>query len=885
MDSRSFFVTVALSISALVPPQVQAETSPQLKVYPASVELRGKEDRKGFVVQTVDAQGVTKDVTATAKVRLADPEIAALNGQALSPLNDGSTQLLVEHGAQKASVPVIVKDAGQSRPVSFRLDVMPVFMKHGCNNGSCHGAARGKDGFMLSLFGYDPAGDYYRLTRAIIGRRVDLAVPEKSLILEKTTNVVPHTGGKLFDTNHDDYQTLLRWLKAGAPDDGADTPVPVGVELLPSKVVFSGKDAAQKMVVLAKYSDGSVRDVTRLSLYMTNNEAIAAIDKQGMVKGGGRGGAFVFARFSKFTVGSEVIVLPADDRFVWPNPSEHNYVDTLVFDKLKKLRLAPSELSSDEAFLRRIYFDLIGLPPTRDEYDRFIADTNPQKRARLIDELLDRPEFVDMWSMKWGELLRIRAYNQVPQYGRDAKAMYSYAAWVKEQMAKNRPLNEFVAELVVGSGSNFKSPPANLYTASERLTPQKTAEDIAQVFLGTRIQCAQCHNHPFDRWTMDDYYGFSAFFAGINLKRGSEGREVLVANNNAANTVPHPVDGRQMKPKFLGGDMPQIDGQDPRKALAAWMTSPQNTAFSQTMANIIWSHFFGRGIVEPVDDVRISNPPSNKELLDELGKKLANYGFDKKKLMRDICNSRTYQLAAATNPTNELDESYFSHSYVRRLRAEVLLDTITRVTGTEDRFPQSPPGTRAVQIHTGEISTYFLTTFGRAPRETACSCEVNREANLSQALHLVNGDTVTLKIAQGKLISGLIAEKKSSEQVIEELYLRTLCRKPTAAETKKLVEIVRRETSDPERVRALAKLQLGLDVTFKRGEERLQKLKEDLAKLPKDSKEAPGLDRQIKMLEQQQNATIQRYEANATQMVYGDILWGLFNSTEFTFNH
>jgi hypothetical protein len=785
----------------------------------------------------------------------------------------------------KAEVPVMVQDASQSRSVSFRLDVMPVFMKHGCNNGSCHGAAKGKDGFMLSLFGYDPAGDYHRLTRQIVGRRVDLASPAKSLMLEKTTNAVPHTGGKLFDTNHDDYQTILRWLKAGAPDDSGDTPVPVGVELLPPKVVFNGSGGTQKTVVLAKYSDGSVRDVTRLALYMTNNDGIASINKDGVVKGGGRGGAFVFARFSKFTVGSEVIVLPTDDSFSWPKTPEHNYIDTLVFDKLKKLHMAPSVLCSDEAFLRRVYLDLVGLPPTREEYDRFLAETDPDKRARLIDNLLERPEFIDMWSMKWGELLRIRAYNQVPQYGRDAKAMFTYAAWVKEQMKTNRPLNELVAELLVGSGSNFKSPPANLYTSAERLTPEKTAEDIAQVFLGTRIQCSQCHNHPFDRWTLDDYYGFSAFFAGVNLKRGIEGREVLVANNADNNTVAHPVDGRRMKPKFLGGDAPSVDGQDPRKALAAWLTSPDNPAFSQTMANIIWSHFFGRGIVEPVDDVRISNPPSNKELLEELGKKLAGYGFDKKKLIRDICNSRTYQLAAATNKTNELDEAYFSHGYVRRLRAEVLLDTITKVTGTEDRFPLSPPGTRAVQIHTGEVSTYFLTTFGRAPRETACSCEVNREANLSQALHLVNGDTVTQKIANGKLIAGLLADKKSPEQVIEDLYVRTLCRKPTEAEVKRLAEIIRRETGDPERVQALASIQSGLDPNFKRAEERVQRLKDDLKKLPKDSKEAANLERQIKTQDEQLVGQRRAYEQRATQMIYGDVLWGLFNSTEFTFNH
>ena len=874
--------TLCLIAAALLAGRVDAAT---LKVFPSQVDLEGKDDRQSLAVQEVDDHGVTKDVTAVAKLRLADSTLAAIIGQTLAPRKDGTTKLLVEHNGLMAEVPVAVKDAGKSRAVSFRLDVMPIFMKHGCNNGSCHGAARGKDGFMLSLFGYDPAGDYHRLTRAIVGRRVDLAVPEKSLMLEKVTNAVPHTGGKLFDTTHDDYQTLLRWLKAGAPDDGKDTPIPTGVELLPSKVVFAGKGQAQKTVVLAKYSDGSVRDVTRLALYMTNNEAIAAIDKEGVVKGGGRGGAFVFARFGKFTVGSEVIVLPTDDKFAWPNPAAHNYVDTLVFDKLQKLHMAPSDLCSDDAFLRRVYLDLVGLPPTREEFDMFLADNNPKKREKLIDTLIERPEFVDMWTMKWGELLRIRAANNVPQYGRDAKAMFSYAAWVKEQMAANRPLNEFAAELLVGTGSNFKSAPANLYTAAERLTPEKTAEDIAQVFLGTRIQCTQCHNHPFDRWTMDDYYGFSAFFAGVTLKRGVEGREVLVGYNVANNTTAHPVDGRRMKPKFLGGDAPDVEGKDPRKALAAWMTSPDNAAFRETMANVIWSHFFGRGIADPVDDVRISNPPSNKELLEELGKKLAGYGFDKKKLVRDICNSRTYQLSAVTNPTNELDEAYFSHAYVRRLRAEVLLDSITRITGTEDRFNQSPPGTRAVQIHTGEVSTYFLTTFGRAPRETPCSCEVNREANLSQALHLVNGDTITQKIAQSKLIPGLIAEKKTPEQIVEELYVRTLGRRPTAIETKKLVAIVQRESTDPARLAELAKQQQATDPQAARQDERLKKLKADLAKLPKDSKERTPLERQIQSIEQNLAANRQRFEAAAAQTVYADILWGLFNSTEFTFNH
>jgi hypothetical protein len=878
--------TLSLLLAAIATPAFAATT---LKVFPAAVELRGQDDRQGVVVQQVDDQGTTKDLTATAKFRLADPAVAGLTGSTLNPLKDGTTKLIVEAGGQTAEVAVAVKDAGKSRPVSFRLDVMPVFMKYGCNNGSCHGAAKGKDGFMLSLFGYDPAGDYQRLTRAIVGRRIDLAAPEKSLLLEKSVGAVAHTGGKLFDTNHADYKTILRWLRAGAPDDGADTAVPTSIELLPSKIVFPGKDQKQKMVVLAKYSDGAIRDVTRLALYMSNNESIAAIDKDGTVAAGGRGGAFVFARFDKFTVGSEAIVLPQGDSFTWPKPPEANYIDTLVFDKLKKLHIEPSELCTDEAFLRRAFLDLVGIVPTREEYDAFLADKDPKKRAKLIDALIERPEFTDMWTMKWGEMLRVRANNQTPQYGRDGKAMFSYSAWIKEQMAKNRPLDEFAAELLVGKGSNFKNPAANLYTSGERLTPEKTAEDVAQVFLGIRIQCAQCHNHPFDRWTMDDYYGFSAFFAGLNLRRGSEGREVIVANNDANNTVAHPVDGRRMKPKALGGPAPEVEGQDPRKALAQWLASPENAQFSQTMANVIWSHFFGRGIVEPVDDVRISNPPSNKELLEELGRKLAEYKFDKKKLVRDICNSRTYQLSAGTNATNELEDSYFSHSYVRRLRAEVLLDSITRITGTEDRFPQSPPGTRAVQIHSGEVTNYFLTTFGRAPRETACSCEVNKEANLSQALHLVNGDTVQAKaqVAQGKLIAGMIADKKTPEEIITELYVRTVCRKPTEKELNRLVEIVQRESTDEARLKELAAAQEKLDPMLKRVDERLKALKAERAKLPKEGKEkeAATLDKQIATIETTMAAARKRNEAAVALTAYGDILWGLLNSTEFTFNH
>ena len=883
MLSLAGLATVMTSASVCL-----ADAGTQLKVFPSEISLRGQGDRLTIAVQVVNDQGITRDVTGAVKVRVADPNVVGVDGQTLKPKADGETKLLVELGQLKAEVPVTVKEATASRDVSFRLDVMPIFMKSGCNTGSCHGAARGKDGFHLSLFGYDPAGDYFKLTRQIIGRRVDLAVPEKSLVLEKSLGEVDHTGGQLFTQDSDEYRTMLRWIEAGAPDDKGDTPEPLGIELLPSKTVFAGKDQTQKTVVMARYSDGSVRDVTKLALFMTNNDAVVSIDKDGVAKGNNRGGAFVFARFNKFTVGGEILVLPTDDKFVWPNTSETNFVDTLVFDKLKKLHLAPSELCNDETFLRRVSLDLIGLPPTREEYDRFVADTDKDKRAKLIDSLLDREEFVDIWAMKWGELLRIRAVNNQPQYGRDSKAMWSYAAWVHDQMAANRPLNEFVADLVVGNGSNIKQPTSNLYTASERLTPQKTAEDFAQVFLGTRIQCSQCHNHPFDRWTLDDYYGFASFFAGVNMKRGVEGREVIVFNNNANNTVEHPVNGRRMKPKFLGGDAPDVEGQDPRVSLAKWLTSPDNAAFSQTMSNIIWSHFFGRGIVEPVDDVRISNPPSNKELLEALGQKLAGYGFDKKKLIRDICNSRTYQLSAATNPTNELDEAYFSHSYVRRLQAEVLLDTITRITATEDRFQSSPQGTRAVQLYAGNVTNFFLTTFGRAPRESACSCEVNKEANLSQALHLVNGDTITLKVAGSRLIPNLLAAKQPPEKIVEELYILALSRKPTAEETSKLVELINQELEDPTRVDKLAGLRAQLDQTYRRLEDQAKSLKAEYDKLKEEGQEAEALgnlEKQITSTEKQLAEARARQAGNVPLMVYGDILWGLFNSTEFAFNH
>jgi hypothetical protein len=754
----------------------------RIEVFPPDVHLTTKRDRQSLVVQALLDNGLTQDVTTEAKLTLGNASLVRIEGSVLHPTTDGTTELTVEYGGHKVVVPVTVKDAAVDPPISFKLDVMPVFSKAGCNTGSCHGAARGKDGFRLSLFGFDPEGDYHRLTREINGRRINLALVHESLILDKGAGRVPHTGGTRFDDKSELYQTIVRWLEAGAPMDPAEIARPIGIEIYPRNAVLDGKGTTQRLTVRAKYSDGTDRDVTGLAYFMTSNEQSAAVSQEGIVTAGDRGEAFIMARFDAFTVGSPFIVLPKGLQFEFPQVPENNYIDTLVNAKLMKLRIIPSPLCSDEVFLRRAYLDICGLLPTREEYERFMSSTDPNKREKLVDELLGRKEFVEIWVMKWAELLQIRTSQQVSY-----KAMLLYYNWLQDKIARNVPMDEMVQELLACKGGTFRNPATNYYQQERDIL--KIAENVAQVFMGMRIQCAQCHNHPFDRWTMDDYYGFAAFFSQIGRKGGDDPRETIVFNSGGGE-VRHLVGNRVMKPKFLGGETPDVTGKDRREVLAKWLASPENPYFATNLANIVWAHFFGRGIVEPVDDVRVSNPPSNPELLAELGKRFTDYKYDFKKLVRDICTSRTYQLSTETNETNAEDLTNFSHAYVRRIRAEVLLDCITQVTETKNKFRGLPLGARAVQIADGAASTYFLTTFGRATRETVCSCEVKMEPTLSQSLHLLNGDTVNRKVQEGNVVGRMLAEKKMPSEIIEELYVRTLTRKPTNEELVKLSALV-----------------------------------------------------------------------------------------------
>ena len=666
---------------------------------------------------------------------------------------------------------------------SFRLDVMPILMRSGCNTGSCHGAARGKDGFRLSLFGFDPEADYQRITREISGRRINLALTAESFLLTKATNAVPHGGGARIKPGDEYYNTLKRWLDTGAKNDPGPVPAVVAVVLDPPEGVLDGAGATQQLSLRAKYADGSERDVTSLAVFLTNNDNAAKVDATGLVTAGNRGEAFVMARFETHTVGSHFITLPKGLAFQWANPPAANVIDELIHAKLQKLRINPSAICTDEEFLRRASLDICGVLPTSDEYRSFMASADPQKRAALVDQLLVRKEFVDLWVMKWSELMMIRTVPNEVSY----KAMLLYYNWLQERIEANTPIDQLVRELLSAKGGTFTEPATN-YFQHERDT-LKTAENVAQVFMGMRIQCAQCHNHPFDRWTMDDYYGFANFFAQIGRKRGEDPRETIVFNSGSGD-VKHPVGGRVVPPKFLGGAVPDTQGRDRREVLADWLASPANEYFGRNLVNIVWAHFFGSGIVDEVDDVRVSNPPVNKALLDVLATRFVESKYDFKQLVREICTSNAYQRSTQANETNADDDRNFSKARLRRIRSEVLLDVVTAATATQNKFQGLPLGARAVQIADGNTSSYFLTTFGRATRGTACSCEVKMEPNLSQALHLLNGDTVQEKIASGGVVKRMLDENRSAEQIVEEIYLRTLTRMPTEKERTALLEIL-----------------------------------------------------------------------------------------------
>ena len=662
--------------------------------------------------------------------------------------------------------------------VSFLNDVIPILSRHGCNAGSCHGAARGKDGFALSLFGYDPAGDYRALVRELPGRRINLAMPAESLLLAKATGSVTHTGGKLFDKDSESYRKLLAWIEQAAKFDGETAPPLIRVSMDPKDVVLVGHQAKHPVKVTASYGDETERDVTELATFSSNNPNIASISNDGQIVGISPGEAFVMARFGAYTVGCNVIVHSKDDSFEWPaGIKESNYIDVAVHEKLRKLHIAPGPVCSDADFMRRVSIDLSGRVPTRAELASFVVDQDADKREKLIDRLLAADDFERLWTMKWMDLLKVRTANRLSD-----KSVWKFARWLKRNIHEGVSIKQWLPAMLTASGGEFTNPEAAFL--QELPDQKKVAEDVAQVFLGMRIQCAQCHNHPFDRWTMDDYYGFVAFFDKVRRKRGDDRRERIIFNGNGKTL--HPVTKKVVAPRFLGGELADVAETDRREALANWIVADDNPYFARNLANRIWEQFFGLGIVNEVDDVRVSNPPVNQTLLDQLAQRLVDSQFDFKAVARQICNSQAYQRGTIPGKKTVEAEKNFAVAKLRRIRAEVLLDVISQVTETTDDFAGLPAGASATEIPDGATRNHFLKTFGRSTRQTVCTCEVNTQPNLSQALHLINGDTIQKKVGKGGLIQRMMKAKMSDREIVLELYLRCLSRSPTEVELEKL---------------------------------------------------------------------------------------------------
>jgi hypothetical protein len=756
----------------------------RLTLEPAEVVLAGRGARQQFLVTGHYADGSVRDLTGATVFHTDRPDRLRLESGVAYALGDGEAVVTARAGGREAGVRVVARDSGRVPPVRFRTDVMAVLSKGGCNAGTCHGNFNGKNGFRLSLRGENPAFDLDSLARDSHGRRASPFDPAASLLLQKPTGQVPHEGGVRFRRDSEEYDALRRWVAGGLRPDSEDAPRLSRLEVLPRERVLLHGAKRQQLVARASFSDGTVRDVSHLAVYEPSVPSVT-VTPGGLVTADQDGEVTVVVRYLDRRVPCRLAFVPERPGFRWQDVAAVNYIDRHVFAKLRSLRTQPSELADDATFLRRAYLDVCGVLPTADEARAFLADRDPAKRARLVDRLLERPEYADYWGLKWADLLR----NE--EKAVDAKGVRHFQQWLRQGVGDDKPLDRFARELLTARGSTYERPEANYYRTN--LEPQKAAETTAQLFLGVRLACARCHNHPFDRWTQDDYYGLSAFFARVRTRMVENQRrdrfdkhelngEMLVWLDRAGE-VSHPRTGGPMPPRLPGGEVPPLaDGADRLAALADWVTARDNPFFARVTANRIWYHLMGRGIVEPVDDFRESNPPSNGPLLDALAADLAGHGFSQKHLIRVIMASRTYQLSSRPTPSNEDDETNFSHVQPRLLAAEPLLDALSQVTGVPEEFKGFPRGTRAVQLPGVGNAPGFLKMFGKPDRLLACECERRSDTTLGQAFQLISGESITYKVQHTPVIDRLLGRKASDEEVVTEFYLAALARYPKPRE-------------------------------------------------------------------------------------------------------
>jgi len=734
-----------------------------LHIHPQRIELSGRDATQSYIVSYTDEHGYARDVTA---------ECAPHNVARASMKN-----ITVNCRGMMVSAPIFVKPATRQPGVSFLRDVSPIFTMSGCAGANCHGSIRGQRGFKLSLFGYEPKLDMEALTG---GKqpRVQVKDPEKSLVLAKATAQVAHGGGLRFAVDSLQYRTILDWVRQGAPYDADGSVRVTELRVYPEERVLTGVGETQQLVATARYSDGSVRDMTGLVQYSANNPDCVQVDAKGLVRSLQTCETAVMVRTMGQAVAVRVMVgkgVPGAD--YPPVAAQGNVIDREVFGKLRRLNIKPSALSSDEQFLRRAYLDTIGLLPTADEARTFLAASDTGKRERLIEKLLQRPEFADVWALKFTELFRAGTREAG---AKGAKIVFDY---LRQSFRAAKPYDQLVRELVLSQGAHsfpnssldgVPLAPTSFYNISFDSNAPDHATNISQVFLGVRLECAKCHNHPWEKWTQDDFYGFAAFFARVGIK------EVYENDENATQYmeegfVEHPKTKQLVTARFLdGGTVRDEQDKDIREDLVAWMTSPRNPFFAKTIVNRVWKHFMGRGLVEEVDDFRVTNPPTHPALLDALARDLADHGYDLRRLMRLILTSRAYQLSAEPNGSNRDDTMNYSRFLIRRLPAEAMLDAMSQATGVPEKFAGYPPGTRAMQLYSG-AGGYMLASFGRLNRDIIC--ERDSQPDMAQTMHLIAGSTIEKKVGGAKLDWAM-----TDEELVERLYLSALTRRPSEAE-------------------------------------------------------------------------------------------------------
>ena len=765
---------VALIWSALVTPAASAAPPAplpaieSLSIEPSTLLLHGSNRQQQLVVTAKPRSGPPLDVTHRCEISSSETAVAAVSGSVVRTVNDGTAEVRVRLGRLTATAPVRVRDSGRFPPVHFANDVMPLFSKLGCNSAGCHGKASGQNGFKLSVFGFDPDADYAALVKDARGRRVFPAAPEQSLLLLKPTGKVAHGGGRRIAADSADYRVLQEWLKQGMPVGEAGAPRAVSLRVSPAERVL-GLKAEQQILATVVFSDGTERDVTAAAGYTTNAAHVAEVDPHGRVRTGASPGEAAITVHYMGHVAAVRCQVPRPDA---PNPypalTANNTIDELVWAKLKAMGILPSDLAGDAVFLRRVYLDVLGTLPKPDEVRTFLADTAPDKRAKLIDNVLSRPEYADNWAQKWADVLLVNR-DKLGDRG-----SYEMHRWLRDQFARNRPYDQWVRELIAASGSAAQVGPVNFFRASA--TPEETARAVSQAFLGVRLECAQCHHHPFEKWTQDDFYGLVGYFNGMQRKRLPGDDELVFHAGYRAQKMPLTDRAVAVRPPD-GPAIPATTEGDPRRHLAEWMTKPVNPFFARLVVNRLWKHYLGRGLVEPEDDLRSTNPATNEPLLDHLAKTLVASKYDLKAVTRLILQSRVYQLSSVPNVTNKDDEQYGSHYRVKRLPAEVLLDAICAVTEVPEAFPGRPRGTRAIELWDNRAPSYFLDIFGRSERLSPCECGRTSEPTMAQCLHLMNAPEIERKLSDPNgRVARMIGQKVTEDQIVEELCLAALGR-------------------------------------------------------------------------------------------------------------